>query len=89
VAIEQPVDGSRSHRVAHALLVGAAHLCHLHHAAGAGLPDEGGKQLSLVLGREVLVIAPSLGLEIEDAKPEHITAGCNVLLHAMLEQAGT
>ena len=25
--------------------------------------------------------------EIEDAKPEHITAGCNVLLHAMLEQA--
>ena len=26
--------------------------------------------------------------EIEDAKPEHITAGCNVLLHAMLEQAG-
>jgi len=21
--------------------------------------------------------------EIEDAKPEHITAGCNVLLHAM------
>jgi N-carbamoyl-L-amino-acid hydrolase len=27
--------------------------------------------------------------EIEDAKPEHITAGCNVLLHAMLERAGT
>ena len=27
-------------------------------------------------------------LEIEDAKPEHITAGCNVLLHAMLERAG-
>jgi N-carbamoyl-L-amino-acid hydrolase len=26
--------------------------------------------------------------EIEDAKPDHITAGCNVLLHAMLEQAG-
>jgi N-carbamoyl-L-amino-acid hydrolase len=26
--------------------------------------------------------------EIEDAKPEHITAGCNVLLHAMLAQAG-
>jgi N-carbamoyl-L-amino-acid hydrolase len=26
--------------------------------------------------------------EIEDAKPEHITAGCNVLLHAMLECAG-
>ncbi len=25
--------------------------------------------------------------EIEDAKPEHITAGCNVLLHAMLAQA--
>ena len=25
--------------------------------------------------------------EIEDAKPDHITAGCNVLLHAMLEQA--
>jgi len=25
--------------------------------------------------------------EIEDAKPEHITAGCNVLLHAMLERA--
>ena len=25
--------------------------------------------------------------EIEDAKPAHITAGCNVLLHAMLEQA--
>ncbi|MBT9514433.1 MAG: Zn-dependent hydrolase, partial [Acidovorax sp.] len=24
--------------------------------------------------------------EIEDAKPEHITAGCNVLLHAMLER---
>src|SRR5207244_4626531 len=22
--------------------------------------------------------------EIEDAKPEHITAGCNVLLHAMM-----
>ena len=27
--------------------------------------------------------------EIEDAKPEHIAAGCNVLLHAMLERAGT
>ena len=26
--------------------------------------------------------------EIEDAKPDHITAGCNVLLHAMLERAG-
>ena len=26
--------------------------------------------------------------EIEDAKPEHIAAGCNVLLHAMLERAG-
>ena len=26
--------------------------------------------------------------EIEDAKPEHLAAGCNVLLHAMLEQAG-
>ncbi len=26
--------------------------------------------------------------EIEDAKPEHISAGCNVLLHAMLERAG-
>jgi len=25
--------------------------------------------------------------EIEDAKPEHITAGCNVLMHAMLERA--
>ena len=25
--------------------------------------------------------------EIEDAKPEHITAGCNVLLHAMLDRA--
>jgi N-carbamoyl-L-amino-acid hydrolase len=25
--------------------------------------------------------------EIEDTKPEHITAGCNVLLHAMLERA--
>ena len=27
--------------------------------------------------------------EIEDAKPEHITAGGNVLLHAMLERAGS
>ena len=27
--------------------------------------------------------------EIESAKPEHIAAGCNVLLHAMLERAGT
>ena len=27
--------------------------------------------------------------EIEDAKSEHIEAGCNVLLHAMLERAGT
>ena len=26
--------------------------------------------------------------EIEDASPEHVTAGCNVLLHAMLELAG-
>ena len=26
--------------------------------------------------------------EIEDAKPEHLTAGCNVLLHAMLDRAG-
>ncbi len=26
--------------------------------------------------------------EIEDAQPDHITAGCNVLLHAMLERAG-
>ena len=27
--------------------------------------------------------------EIEDAQPEHIEAGCNVLLQAMLERAGT
>ncbi|MDD2544880.1 MAG: Zn-dependent hydrolase [Burkholderiaceae bacterium] len=27
--------------------------------------------------------------EIEDAQPEHLAAGCNVLLHAMLERAGT
>jgi len=27
--------------------------------------------------------------EIESATPEHIAAGCNVLLHAMLERAGT
>ena len=27
--------------------------------------------------------------EIESATPEHISAGCNVLLHAMLERAGT
>lgn len=27
--------------------------------------------------------------EIEDAQPAHIEAGCNVLLHAMLERAGT
>jgi N-carbamoyl-L-amino-acid hydrolase len=26
--------------------------------------------------------------EIEDAKPEHLAAGCNVLLHAMLARAG-
>jgi N-carbamoyl-L-amino-acid hydrolase len=26
--------------------------------------------------------------EIEDAKPEHLEAGCNVLLHAMLDRAG-
>lgn len=26
--------------------------------------------------------------EIEDARPDHIEAGCNVLLHAMLERAG-
>ena len=26
--------------------------------------------------------------ETEDAKPEHISAGCNVLLHVMLERAG-
>ncbi len=26
--------------------------------------------------------------EIEDAKPEHLEAGCNILLHAMLERAG-
>ena len=26
--------------------------------------------------------------EIEDARPEHLTAGANVLLHAMLQQAG-
>jgi N-carbamoyl-L-amino-acid hydrolase len=26
--------------------------------------------------------------EIEDARPEHIEAGCNVLFHAMLERAG-
>lgn len=26
--------------------------------------------------------------EIEDAKPEHVSAGCNVLLHAMIERAG-
>jgi N-carbamoyl-L-amino-acid hydrolase len=25
--------------------------------------------------------------EIEDAQPDHLTAGCNVLLHAMLERA--
>ena len=25
--------------------------------------------------------------EIEDAKQEHLVAGCNVLLHAMLEKA--
>jgi N-carbamoyl-L-amino-acid hydrolase len=26
--------------------------------------------------------------EIEDAKPEHLAAGCNVLLAAMLSSAG-
>jgi N-carbamoyl-L-amino-acid hydrolase len=26
--------------------------------------------------------------EIEDTKPEHVAAGCNVLLHAMLGRAG-
>ncbi|WP_296946431.1 Zn-dependent hydrolase [uncultured Massilia sp.] len=26
--------------------------------------------------------------EIEDARPDHLAAGCNVLLHAMLERAG-
>jgi N-carbamoyl-L-amino-acid hydrolase len=26
--------------------------------------------------------------EVEDATPEHVTAGCNVLLHAMLERCG-
>ena len=26
--------------------------------------------------------------EIEDATPEHLAAGCNVLLHAILERAG-
>jgi N-carbamoyl-L-amino-acid hydrolase len=26
--------------------------------------------------------------EIEDAQPDHITAGGNVLLHAMLQRAG-
>jgi N-carbamoyl-L-amino-acid hydrolase len=26
--------------------------------------------------------------EIEDARPDHLEAGCNVLLHAMLERAG-
>jgi N-carbamoyl-L-amino-acid hydrolase len=26
--------------------------------------------------------------EIEDARPEHLEAGCNVLLHAMLDRAG-
>jgi N-carbamoyl-L-amino-acid hydrolase len=26
--------------------------------------------------------------ELEDAKPEHLAAGCNVLLHAMLSRAG-
>jgi N-carbamoyl-L-amino-acid hydrolase len=26
--------------------------------------------------------------EIEDALPEHISAGCNVLLHAMLSRCG-
>lgn len=27
--------------------------------------------------------------EVEDATPEHVAAGCNVLLHAMLERCGT
>jgi N-carbamoyl-L-amino-acid hydrolase len=40
-----------------------------------------------------MVFVPCIGgishNEIEDAKPEHIEAGCNVLLHAMLERAGT
>jgi len=27
--------------------------------------------------------------EIESATPEHVDAGCNVLLHAMLDAAGT
>ena len=26
--------------------------------------------------------------ELGDAKPDHLAAGCNVLLHAMLSQAG-
>ena len=88
VAIEQPVDGARSHRLAYALLVGAAHLCHLQHAAGAGLPDEGGKQLSLVLGREVLVIAPALGLEIEDGLALASEARVNVV-HRVVAQPST
>jgi hypothetical protein len=42
-------------------------------------------------GRRVAVVGAD-GIshnEMEDAKPEHIAAGCNVLLHAMLERAGT
>jgi N-carbamoyl-L-amino-acid hydrolase len=30
-----------------------------------------------------------LAVQIEYASPEHITAGCNVLLHAVLERTGT
>jgi len=42
-------------------------------------------------GRRVAVVGAD-GIshnKMEDAKPEHIAAGCNVLLHAMLERAGT
>jgi N-carbamoyl-L-amino-acid hydrolase len=39
-----------------------------------------------------MVFVPCVGgishNEIEDAKPEWIEAGCNVLLHAMLGRAG-
>jgi len=63
--------------------------------ARIGATDKGGMCRPALIdldrqGRELFVPCED-GIshnEIEDAKPEHLVAGCNVLLHAMQEQAG-
>ncbi|MFT4269349.1 MAG: Zn-dependent hydrolase [Xenophilus sp.] len=67
---------------------GRAGLAHLDIVSGAG---HDAVYVARVAPAAMIFVPCKDGIshnEIEDARPEHLAAGCNVLLHALLEQAG-